>query len=134
MLKHSSALTLKVRGADEIEKDVNKDRPAFKLIKGSIFKTKVQTLHQNFEFKFPVLNQGGIKVGHVPDWNTVSAQLKDLGWLYKDGNKYNCLGQTYQTIKAVGEDIYSKPEVLAAIKEKIIEARLEELYGEENDE
>lgn len=130
-LKHFSHLTLKVRGKDEIAEAINKDRPSYKHVHGTVFKTKVQTLHTNFEFKFPVVNQGGLKVGQIDDWNTISSQLKDLGWLGKNGKKFFCFDQEYTTLKAIREDIYSQPDVLAAIKEKIMEARLEEIYGED---
>jgi recombination protein RecA len=132
-LKHSSSLTLKVRGKDEVDASINKDRPSYKFIAGSVFKTKVQTLANNFEFKFPIVNQGGLKIGHVPDWNTLVSQMKDLGWMGKEGKKVICLGQEYATYKAAEQDIYSQPDVLFAIKKQIMEARLQEIYGDDYD-
>ena len=133
-LKHHSALTVKLRASDEIDPSINKDRASFKLVKGSVFKTKVRTLHKNFEFNFPVTNQGGLKIGYIDDWNTVSSQLKDLGWLYKEGKTVTCFDQQYPTYKAVREDLYKNPKLLDAVKEKIMEARMEELYGVEEED
>ena len=130
-LKHHSALTVKVRASDEFDNNINKDRASFKLVKGSVHKSKVRTLHKNFEFLFPLTNQGGLKVGYIDDWNTIYTHLKDLGWLYKEGKAVVCFDQQYKTYKAVREDLYKQPKLLDAIREKIMEAKMEELYGVE---
>ncbi len=133
-LKHHSALTVKVRGSDIIEPSINKDRASFRLIKGSVFKSKVRTLHKDFEFSFPLTNQGGLKVGYIDDWNTISSQLKDLGWLYKEGKTITCFDQQYPTYKAVREDLYKNPKLLDAVREKIMEAKMSELYDLEEED
>jgi recombination protein RecA len=133
-LKHHSALTVKVRGSDIIEPSINKDRASFRQIKGTVFKTKVRTLHKEFTFDFPLTNQGGLKVGFIDDWNTISSQLKDLGWLYKEGKIVTCFDQQYPTYKAVREDLYKNPKLLDAVREKIMEAKMSELYDLEEED
>jgi len=75
-----------------------------------------------------------LKIGYIDDWNTISSQLKDLGWLYKDGKTVTCFDQHYPTYKAVREDLYKNPKLLDAVKDKIMEARMEELYGVEEED
>jgi len=132
-LKHHSALTVKVRGNDIIDPSINKDRASFKKVTGSVFKTKVRTLHKDFVFDFPVTNQGGLKIGFIDDWNTISTHLKDLGWLGKEGKTIFCFDQQYPTYKAVREELYGNPKLLDAVREKIMEARMEQLYGDDDD-
>ena len=49
----------------------------YKKITGQIVKQKCPTLNRTFEFLFPVINQGGLRVGYIDDWNTIGNQLKD---------------------------------------------------------
>jgi recombination protein RecA len=129
--RHGSAMTLKVYGKDEIDTKINPDRPAFKKITGQIVKQKCPTLSRTFEVWFPVINQGGLKIGHVPDWNTIGNQLKDLGWMSKEGKKVVCFGEEFGTYKAVKEHLYADHALIQSVRDKIMEARMEEIYGVE---
>ena len=128
-LRHGSSLTVRLYGKDIIDANINPDRPCYKFITGTIVKDKVPIIKKKFEFNFPVINQGGLKVGHIDDWNTISSKLKDLGWMYKDSKVVNCFGEEYPTFKAVREELYSKPDVIAAVRTKILEAYEEQVYG-----
>lgn len=130
-LKHASALTLRLTGKDLIDPAINKDRPAYKEVSGSIVKTKVPTLHKTFKFQYPIINQGGLHVGEIDDWNTIAAQLKDLGWMVKEGQKVHFNNQTFPTFKAVRELLYSDPALIANVRGQIMAARMGEVYNVE---
>jgi len=131
--RHGSAMTLKVYGKDEFDTKINDEHPAYKKITGQIVKHKCPTLNRTFEVWFPVINQGGLRIGQVPDWNTIGNQLKDLGWMTKEGKKVICFGDEFNTYKAVKEHLYSNPKLIQTIRDKIMEARMEEVYGLEEE-
>ncbi len=127
-LKHHSALTLKVYGSDESAKD-DPNITAFKKITGSIAKTKIKTCQKKFEFLFPITNTGGRKIGYIDDWNTISSQMKDLGWLTKLTKTVKCLDQEYPTYKAAREALYANPDTIQAVRQAILDKRFEIIYG-----
>lgn len=131
--RHGSAMTLKVYGKDEIDTKINPDHPAYKKITGQIVKHKCPTLSRSFELWFPVINQGGLRIGQVPDWNTIGNQLKDLGWMYKEGKFVMCFGEKFNTYKAVKEKLYADRKLIQSVRNQILEAKLEEVYGVEEE-
>lgn len=133
-LKHTSGLTIHMRGTDIIDKDIDEKRPAFKEMKGKIQKFKVPILYQNFEFMFPVITKGGLTIGQVDSWKTVVIQLKELGWLYKHKTKVICLDAEFATFKAVKEYFDANPDIYAQVQEKITEAFMSDMYGDHDEE
>lgn len=127
-LAHASALTLKVRGRDIIDTNINKDRPCFKEVKGSIVKSKVPVLHKSFEFMFPLINQNGLRVGHIDDWKTLAHQMKDYGWLYKEGKIVHCLDMQFKTYKEVEAHFKGDASLMVKLRESLLEHAMELIY------
>lgn len=133
-LKHTSGLTIHLRGKDIIDSSIDDKRPSFKEMKGKIEKFKVPILYQNFEFMFPVITKGGLKIGEVDSWKTVNNQLRDLGWMYKHKGKVICLDAEFDTFKAVREYFKLDPEVYIQVQEKITEAFMADMYGDHEED
>ena len=133
-LRHTSGLTIHMRGKDIIDPAIDDKRPAFKEMKGKIEKFKVPILYQSFEFMFPVINKGGLKIGDIDSWKTVSAQLRDLEWMYKDGKVIRCLDAEFPTYKAVKEYFEENEEVYQMLQTNITDAFMSDMYDLDEDD
>jgi recombination protein RecA len=127
-LAHASALTVRMTGKDIIEPSINKERPAFKFMTATVVKFKVPVLAKKSEFSFPVINQGGLRVGVVDDWKTLASQMKDRGWLYKEGKTVHCFDEKYSTYKAVEKYFKENRELMIGLRAKLVEESMADLY------
>lgn len=84
-LKFASSLTLKLYGKDEIVKEVHAALPTYKVITGTVQKSKVPILSKAFEYNISLLPHGNLKVGQCPSWAFVSNYCKNAGLLTQAG-------------------------------------------------
>lgn len=133
-LRHTSGLTIHMRGKDIIDKSVDDKRPAFKEMRGKIEKYKVPILYNTFEMMMPVINKGGLSIGKVDSWKKVLNQLKDLGWIYKEGSKVRCLDMVFPTYTAVKEHFDKNPDIYAMVRGYLVDALMKEMYGSDDDD
>lgn len=125
--KFASSFTVRVYGKNEMDKKIHPVMPAWKNVSFIIQKWKMPILATHGEFNMLMMHAPtlGEKPGWVNDWNTVSSYLKELDYLTK-GEKggWSMFGETYPTLVACKDALYSDPEVLQEAKAEIIKELL----------
>jgi recombination protein RecA len=119
--KFASSLTLRVYGKNIMDNKVNAVMPLYKEVNCVIQKWKCPILAVSSVFKMQMLHANGQDPGYVKDWNTVQAYMKELDYLAK-GEKGGWVmsGDTYPTLEACQEALYSNEEFLQSMKASII--------------
>jgi hypothetical protein len=80
-------------GKNKIVKEFNADLPVFKETTAQITKSKVPIVAVKFEFDLCMVPHGHLKVGDTDSFSTVLTYLKTLGYLAKEKNGYEIVGE-----------------------------------------
>ncbi len=135
-LRFQSGLTLRLNGKDKIIKKVDPNMAVAKTTSAIIKKSKVPYLSANTELDLCVREfsdeNGSYGVGQSMDQNFLLAQLKDLGWLERVGNKWEYSGETFSKQDEVIAMLYEDPDYLKQVKEAVIKTRMIQIHGEES--
>ncbi len=124
-IRFASSFTVRMYGKNEMDKKISPVMPAYKKTSIIIKKWKVPILSTTAEFMMQMLDGGGRSAGHVDDWNTVSAYLKELDYLGKgDKGGWVLFGNPYPTLEACRTALYSDPTMLRDAKAQIIREML----------
>jgi len=127
-IKFSSSFTVRLYGKSVIDKKINPVLPAYKETSVIMKKWKVPILAMKGDYTMLMLEVGDKKPGSCEDWNTVSAYLKELGYLgkaEKAGGGWVLFGSPYKTLDDVRAYLYSDKDVLSEAKSQIIKDMLE---------
>jgi len=119
-LRFASSCTLRCYGKNIVDKKINDVMPAAKECSIILKKWKMPILQVNAKYTMNMLALGDLPVGHVEDWNTIYAFLKELGYIDKAKGGYLMFGETYSTIDAMKTKLYSNPKLLMETKRTII--------------
>ena len=135
-LRHVSGLTIQMYGGNDIiDKAIDEHVPAFKEMKGKITKNKVPYLSKQFEFMFPSINKGGIRIGEVDDHKPFEAMLKAAGWLEKTKKGVVLLDLEFKTFKAAWEwlDDPENADQRLELRTALLEQAMTDKYGIDDD-
>jgi len=127
-MEHASGLTVRIWGKNIIQKEIHDTVPAKKLTKVIIKKHKVPICNLAAEFEMFMIPHDGFGVGEISDWNTLSAYLKSLGWLGKEGQKWKLLDTEFSTIKGIRQYLFEHPNVDHNLRQRVITEELEKIY------
>lgn len=119
--KYASSFTVRSYGKDENDKKISTTMPSHKFTSIIIKKWKMPILANNVEFSMQMLEGGGQMPGHIADWNTISAYLKELDYLSKgDKGGWDMFGNNYKTLDECKGALYADPQLLIDCKSTII--------------
>lgn len=126
--KFASSLTVRLYGKDEVDKEVNKDLPAFKVVSVIVKKHKVPIVARSSEFRMAVIPNPtlGLEIGEAYDWNTVLSYLKASELLVKDDKKWRLtLVDTGEVMEFLTQDEVralskSDPELYDRIRQSVV--------------
>jgi recombination protein RecA len=119
--KFASAMTVRVSGKNIVDPKLSTVVPSFKEVNCVLHKWKAPILGTSAVYSMQMIDAGGNIAGHVSDWTTICAYLKELDYLTK-GEKGGWVlsGTHYATQQAAKEALYSDPDLLAELKGLII--------------
>lgn len=129
-VRFQSGLTIRLYGKDKIISSVHPKIPCIKETRCVIKKAKVPILNKSPEFDFVVIPHDVHMIGESNDWNFIMGQLKDLGWMVKDGNKWKYDGQEFKKQDDVKPYLYEDVEYMEQVKAEIIKTRMIAAHGE----
>ena len=120
--KYLAALIVRVAGKNIIDAKVSKVMPIAKETQFVLEKWKVPIVAANGMFTMVTRAHDGLQVGECDDWNTVAAQLKNLGLLVK-GEKGGWLlcDAPYPKLEACKAKMLDDKKYALAVKKALIE-------------
>lgn len=124
-----AALRMRLYGKDEKAKGGSDKMPSLKTTSVVLKKWKCPVVATHAEWSMVTVPFDYYKVGDCADWNTVSAFLRQFGWLYKhekQGHGWMFKEENFKTLEAVRQSIYSDREKEMSIKTEIIKQALTE--------
>ncbi|AUR96016.1 recA bacterial DNA recombination protein [Vibrio phage 1.215.B._10N.222.54.F7] len=130
-VRFQSGLTLRLNSKDKIIKAIDPNMAVAKTTSAIIKKAKIPYLSANTEFDLCMRNFDTFSIGQSMDHTFMLAQLKDLGWLVRAGNKWEYGGETFAKQDEVIAMIYEDPDYLETVKQSIIKTRMIQIHGEE---
>ncbi|AUR81122.1 RecA protein [Vibrio phage Ares1] len=131
-VRFQSGLTLRLNGKDKIIKAIDPNMAVAKTTSAIVKKAKVPYLSANTELDLCMRNFDRYAIGQSMDHNFMLAQLKDLGWMERVGNKWQYAGETYDKQDHVIDAIYEDPDYLETVKREIIKTRMIQIHGEDS--
>ena len=131
--RFQSGLTLRLNGTDVVVKANDDKTPTYKKTSVIVKKAKVPYLSKECEFHLCVKDyvDEALGIGMSNDWSFLREQLKDLGWLTKEGNKWRFDGELFAKQDDVKPYIYEDPIYLDQVKTNVIKTRMVQAHGEE---
>ncbi|NOQ30172.1 MAG: hypothetical protein GQ570_03520 [Helicobacteraceae bacterium] len=128
--KFASGLTIRIYGKNLLDTAVSATMPILKETKSVAQKWKVPIVSVNCEYKMAMIPHKGLQPGKIDDWNTLSAYLRDMELLVKNGKKgWLLFGEEFKTLTACKEECYSNLEELNKVKQLVIDAMIEKVHG-----
>lgn len=128
-MRHTSGLTIRIYGKNDLVKSVSPTMPAYKDTKIVLKKWKMPIVSINAEYKMVMIPHDGMSPGHVKDWNTVSHYLKEMELLVKVKGGWELMDNVYSSLKECEDYIYSNTELEQTLKQHIIQAAVDEANG-----
>ena len=127
-LRHTSGLTVKIYGKNEMDKSFSQVIPAYKDTSVVIEKWKVPIVQINCEYKMAMVDTDDLVAGAVEEWNTVSHYLRESGKLKKLGTGgWLVMGKECKKLEEAKHWVMDYPERLEKAKADIIEHELARL-------
>jgi recombination protein RecA len=128
-LPFQSAMTVRLYGKNELDKSISKTMPILKVTSCILRKWKCPVVSASFEYKMVTIPHKGLSVGQVDDWNTVQSYLRNYGWLKKDGQHWDMVGNKMKTLEECRQLLLDNPEQDRALRTKIIQRAVAESSG-----
>jgi len=128
-LPFASSMTLRLYGKNIVDKKISPDMPVRKSSSAIIKKNKVPITATHCEFEMAMIPHAGLAVGECKDANTLTAFLKEYGWLGKSGSKWVLFDDTYPTLTAAIKHVYEDPMLLQEVRHKVIQRAIEVSQG-----
>ncbi|UOX38423.1 hypothetical protein VpasPP24_83 [Vibrio phage Vpas_PP24] len=128
-LRFQSGLSLRLNGKDRIIKAVDPNLPVCKTTSAIIKKAKVPYLAQSTDFDLAMRNFDRYGIGTSLDDNFLMNQLKDLGWMVRDGKGWLYNDEKFDRQDDVIASIYEDRDYCKTVKEAIIKTRMIETHG-----
>lgn len=123
--RFASACTLRVYGKNELDKKINPAMPAFKTVNVVIRKWKMPILQVNAMYRMQMLDFGGYGPGHVEDYATLVAYMKEYGYLAKAANGWALGEDIFPTLSDIRGYLEANPTILQEYKDVLIEEALQ---------
>jgi recombination protein RecA len=122
-IKYQSSLTVRLYGKNEMDTKVSKVMPVRKAVTANITKWKVPILSVKAEYEAVMIPYKGLRVGQTDWFNTFKQYAQALGMLKKNEKKgWDCYDQTWDTLDALKQELYSDPKLCAAVTQDLIAA------------
>ena len=120
-------MIVKVRGANEIDKKIDKVMPAFKNVSATVEKFKCPILAMHSKFDMVLIAHEHFRIGDSRDFGLIRGYLEQLGYFAKKekGSGYVMLGDEFSTVAACEERIYKDRDYGAEVRKELIRAMLE---------
>ena len=123
--RFASSFTVRVHGKNIVDKKINAVMPSQKEVTCTIQKWKMPILASSAVYTMNMLASESSVIGECNDWNSVSAYLKQLGYLDKGEKKgWVMFGTTFNTLDECRTALYDDPALLREAKTTIIKEML----------
>ncbi len=125
--KFQANVIVKVRGANEIDKKIDKVMPAFKNVTASVDKFKCPMLAMHCKFDMVLIKHEHFRIGDTRDFGLIRGYLEQLGYFEKKakGSGYVMLGDDFPTLDACEQRIYQDRDYGAEVRKELIRAMFE---------
>lgn len=124
--KYQSAMTVRVYGNNIMDNKVSKTKPVRKHTSFVIKKWKVPIVAVGGEYEMATVAHKGLAVGEVDDWNSLSSYLRDHGFLEKTKTGWRLFDETYPTLTAAREKVYTDRDFGLNVRNTVIQKVLQE--------
>ena len=102
-------LNLRLWGRKETDAAVSKFRPAYERVTCGVKKNKVPILWDDVEWATALMDYKGLPAGRSNNWSRCLSIMQGLEVVRKDGKAYAFRGETWKTLKSIGEWFEEEP-------------------------